>query len=88
MALRNLVKQYPKTTTPAVRDVNLDIAPGEFMTFLGPSGSGKTTTLNMIAGFVAVTSGEILIAGEDVARMPAHKRDIGMVFSTTRSSRT
>jgi putative spermidine/putrescine transport system ATP-binding protein len=80
VALRNLVKQYPKTTTPAVRDVNLDIAPGEFMTFLGPSGSGKTTTLNMIAGFVAVTSGEILIAGEDVARMPAHKRDIGMVF--------
>ena len=80
VALRNLVKQYPKTTAPAVRDVNLDIAPGEFMTFLGPSGSGKTTTLNMIAGFVAVTSGEILIAGEDVARMPAHKRDIGMVF--------
>ena len=80
LALRSLVKEYPKTTKPAVRDVNLDIAPGEFMTFLGPSGSGKTTTLNMIAGFVSVTSGEILIAGEDVARMPAHKRDIGMVF--------
>jgi putative spermidine/putrescine transport system ATP-binding protein len=80
LTLRNLVKQYPKTPQPAVRDVNLDIAPGEFMTFLGPSGSGKTTTLNMIAGFVSVTSGEILIAGEDVARMPAHKRDIGMVF--------
>lgn len=80
LTLRNLVKQYPRTENPAVRDVNLDIAPGEFMTFLGPSGSGKTTTLNMIAGFVSVTSGEILIAGEDVARMPAHKRDIGMVF--------
>ncbi len=80
LSLRNLVKEYPKTTKPAVRDVNLDIAPGEFMTFLGPSGSGKTTTLNMIAGFVSVTSGEILLAGEDVARMPAHKRDIGMVF--------
>ena len=78
--LRRLVKQYPKTASPAVRDVNLDIAAGEFMTFLGPSGSGKTTTLNMIAGFVSVTSGEILIAGQDVARMPAHKRDIGMVF--------
>jgi putative spermidine/putrescine transport system ATP-binding protein len=80
LTLRDLVKQYPRTVSPAVRDVNLEIAPGEFMTFLGPSGSGKTTTLNMIAGFVSVTSGEILIAGEDVARMPAHKRDIGMVF--------
>ena len=80
LTLRNLVKQYPRTVSPAVRDVNLDIASGEFMTFLGPSGSGKTTTLNMIAGFVSVTSGQILIAGEDVARMPAHKRDIGMVF--------
>ena len=80
LSLRNLGKEYPKTTKPAVRDVNLDVAPGEFMTFLGPSGSGKTTTLNMIAGFVSVTSGEILLAGEDVARMPAHKRDIGMVF--------
>ncbi len=80
LTLRHLVKHYPRMTSPAVRDVNLDIAAGEFMTFLGPSGSGKTTTLNMIAGFVSVTSGEILIAGEDVARMPAHKRDIGMVF--------
>lgn len=80
LSLRKLVKEYPKTAKPAVQDVNLDIAPGEFMTFLGPSGSGKTTTLNMIAGFVSVTSGEILIADEDVARMPAHKRDIGMVF--------
>ena len=80
LSLRNLVKKYPGMPTPAVRDVNLDIAPGEFMTFLGPSGSGKTTTLNMIAGFVSVTSGEILIDSEDVARMPAHKRDIGMVF--------
>ena len=80
LSLRGLVKQYPRTAAPAVQDVNLDIAPGEFMTFLGPSGSGKTTTLNMIAGFVSVTSGEILIAGDDVARMPAHKRDIGMVF--------
>lgn len=80
LSLRSLVKQYPRTVEPAVRDVNLDVAPGEFMTFLGPSGSGKTTTLNMIAGFVSVTAGEILIAGEDVAQMPAHKRDIGMVF--------
>lgn len=80
LSLRKLVKQYPGAPKPAVCDVNLDIAPGEFMTFLGPSGSGKTTTLNMIAGFVAVTSGEILIDSEDVAQMPAHKRDLGMVF--------
>ncbi|MCW2901495.1 MAG: polyamine transporter ATP-binding protein, partial [Streptosporangiaceae bacterium] len=53
---------------------------GEFMTFLGPSGSGKTTMLNMIAGFVEVTSGSIYIDGDDIVGLPAHRRNIGVVF--------
>ncbi|WP_166868545.1 MULTISPECIES: ABC transporter ATP-binding protein [unclassified Salinibacterium] len=80
VVLRNVVKSYGNGTANAVDNVSLTIAGGEFMTFLGPSGSGKTTTLNAIAGFLDITSGEILIAGEDVSRVPAHKRDLGMVF--------
>lgn len=78
--LVDLTKAYAQAARPAVDSVNLEIAPGEFMTFLGPSGSGKTTTLNMIAGFTSVTSGQILVNGQDIARTPAHKRDMGMVF--------
>ncbi|MDQ4055135.1 MAG: ABC transporter ATP-binding protein [Actinomycetota bacterium] len=66
----------------AVAGINLDIAPGEFMTFLGPSGSGKTTTLNMIAGFEDLTSGHVVIADTDVSNLPSHKRDLGMVFQS------
>ena len=78
LELRGVRKEYDGQ--PAVDSVSLDIAPGEFMTFLGPSGSGKTTTLNMIAGFVEPTAGEILLAGADISPMPPHRRGIGMVF--------
>ncbi|MDB5523042.1 MAG: spermidine/putrescine transporter [Rhizobium sp.] len=64
----------------ALNEVSLHIEPGEFMTLLGPSGSGKTTTLNMIAGFTEVSSGELRIGGESVVGLPAHKRNIGVVF--------
>jgi spermidine/putrescine transport system ATP-binding protein len=64
----------------AVDDLSLDIASGEFLTLLGASGSGKTTTLRMIAGFEPPTSGEILMAGQPIARLPAFKRDINTVF--------
>ena len=64
----------------AVDTVDLDIAPGEFMTLLGPSGSGKSTTLNMIAGFVEPTSGEISLGGRRSRPLPPHRRGIGMVF--------
>ena len=64
----------------AVRDVDLDVRPGELMTLLGPSGCGKTTTLRMIAGFQAPSGGRILIAGRDVTHVPANQRDIGFVF--------
>ena len=53
---------------------------GEFVTLLGPSGSGKTTTLRMIAGFTSPTGGSIEIDGQDMTRVPPHRRDVGMVF--------
>ena len=64
----------------AVRDVTLDVRPGELMTLLGPSGCGKTTTLRMIAGFQQPSAGRIAIAGQDVTHVPANRRDIGFVF--------
>jgi putative spermidine/putrescine transport system ATP-binding protein len=66
--------------TPVVRDLTLEIYPGEFLTMLGPSGSGKTTTLMMLAGFEQPDAGEILLDGRPVTRLPPHKRGIGMVF--------
>jgi putative spermidine/putrescine transport system ATP-binding protein len=78
ISLRNVTKRYGGKAV--VDNVDLVIEPGEFMTFLGPSGSGKTTTLNMIAGFASVTEGLLHIYGKPVAKVPAHKRDIGMVF--------
>ncbi len=64
----------------AVDEVSFSIQPGEFISLLGPSGSGKTTILMNIAGFQAPTNGEVLVAGVDVLPLPAHKRNIGMVF--------
>jgi len=78
--ISNASKIYPGMTQPAVDDVSLDIAPGEFMTFLGPSGSGKTTMLSMIAGFVSLSAGTINIDGRDITRLKPHKRDLGVVF--------
>ncbi|MFQ6024600.1 MAG: ABC transporter ATP-binding protein [Acidiferrobacterales bacterium] len=66
--------------TLVVKDLNLDIERGEFLTMLGPSGSGKTTCLLMLAGFEAITHGDILLAGESLKNVPPYKRDIGMVF--------
>ena len=72
-------KSYDSATL-VVKNLNLDIDRGEFLTMLGPSGSGKTTCLMMLAGFESATSGEILLGGESLNHVPAHKRDIGMVF--------
>ena len=62
--------------------VNLNISPGELVTLLGPSGCGKTTTLRMIAGLEAPSSGRILIGDEDVTHLPAEKRDVTMLFQS------
>ena len=63
-----------------VKDLNLSVARGEFLTMLGPSGSGKTTCLMMLAGFETATHGEILLDGKPINNIPPHKRGIGMVF--------
>lgn len=67
-------------STLVVRDLNLDIQAGEFLSLLGPSGSGKTTTLMMLAGFESPTAGEIFLAGKPITKTPPHKRNFGMVF--------
>ena len=66
--------------TRAVDAVDMSIQEGEFFSLLGPSGCGKTTTLRMIAGFETPTEGSIEVGGVDVTHVPAHKRDMGMVF--------
>ena len=66
--------------TLVVKDLNLKIGKGEFLTMLGPSGSGKTTCLMMLAGFETATHGEILLDGRPINQVPPHKRGIGMVF--------
>ncbi|MBV9563509.1 MAG: ABC transporter ATP-binding protein [Bradyrhizobium sp.] len=63
-----------------VKNLDLDIRKGEFVTLLGPSGSGKTTTLMMLAGFEVPTQGNIYLAGRPINNLPPHRRDIGMVF--------
>ena len=65
-----------------VKDLNLKIAKGEFVTMLGPSGSGKTTCLMMLAGFETATHGEINLGGVSINDIPPHKRGIGMVFQS------
>ncbi|MEO1952338.1 spermidine/putrescine ABC transporter ATP-binding protein [Thioclava sediminum] len=66
--------------TLVVKDLNLSIGKGEFLTMLGPSGSGKTTCLMMLAGFETATNGEIRLDGQNINMVPPHKRGIGMVF--------
>src|SRR5574344_1000772 len=75
----NIQKSYDGKSL-IVKDLNLDIQHGEFLTLLGPSGSGKTTSLMMLAGFETPTSGTIELAGRSLDDVPAYKRNIGMVF--------
>ncbi len=64
----------------AVKELSLEIAPGEFFCLLGPSGCGKTTTLRCVAGFERLDSGDILFGDKSVVELPPHRRQIGMVF--------
>ncbi|WP_137388419.1 ABC transporter ATP-binding protein [Rhodoligotrophos defluvii] len=78
VAITGLTKRYGAVV--ALDQVSLAVAPGEFVTLLGPSGSGKTTLLMAVAGFSRPDSGSIAIDGQEIVRLPPHKRNIGMVF--------
>ena len=82
LTLKNISRSYIKDNEKffAVQNVNLEVKPGEFLTFLGPSGCGKTTTLRMIAGFETPTEGQILLGDKDVTKIPANERGMGFVF--------
>ncbi len=78
--LERVVKRFGDLT--AVDGVDLDVERGEFFTLLGPSGCGKTTTLRMIAGFEEPTEGRVLLDGDDVSGLPAHRRPTNTVFQS------
>ena len=79
VAFEHVQKSYDGVSL-VVKDLNLSIGKGEFLTMLGPSGSGKTTCLMMLAGFETATHGEIRLDGQSINQVPPHKRGIGMVF--------
>jgi putative spermidine/putrescine transport system ATP-binding protein len=79
VAFEHVQKSYDGVQL-VVKDLNLAIGKGEFLTMLGPSGSGKTTCLMMLAGFETATNGEIKLDGVNINEVPPHKRGIGMVF--------
>ena len=80
VSLREVRKSYG--SLEVVKGIDLEIAPGEFISLLGPSGCGKTTVLRMLGGFESLNDGVIAISGHDVTRIPAHRRDINTVFQS------
>ena len=76
--LQNVLKKFGKNVV--LKNINLDVKPGEFLVLLGPSGCGKTTTLRLIAGVEKVDSGRIFIGERDVTDLPPQKRNVSMVF--------
>ena len=80
LTLSNVSKQFGESY--AVRDFNLDVEKGEFVSFLGPSGCGKTTTLRMVAGFETPTDGGITLDGHDITNKAPNQRNMGMIFQS------
>ncbi|MGW4111301.1 ABC transporter ATP-binding protein [Actinosynnema sp. NPDC004786] len=78
LRLEGLRKAFGGQT--ALDGLDLELAEGELVSLLGPSGCGKTTALRIVAGFEAADAGRVLVAGRDITRVPANKRDMGMVF--------
>jgi spermidine/putrescine ABC transporter ATP-binding subunit len=76
--IKNIVKTFDKQVV--LKGISLDIMENEFVTLLGPSGCGKTTLLRIIAGFLEATEGHVIMDGEDIASIPAYKRDVNTVF--------
>ncbi len=80
LSLKSVSKRYQDAV--AVENLSLDVGRGELVALLGPSGCGKTTTLRMIAGLAAATSGRVIVAGRDVTVEPPYQRDMGLVFQS------
>lgn len=80
IAVRGLVRRYGRVA--ALDGVDLDVAQGEFLTLLGPSGSGKTTLLMILAGFTRPDAGSVRFGGEEMVRVPPHRRNLGVVFQS------
>lgn len=80
VTVRDLCKRFPGST--GADRVSFDLPSGQFLTLLGPSGSGKTTTLMMIAGFLQPDEGTIEVEGQNIARLPPNKRNLGVVFQS------
>jgi putative spermidine/putrescine transport system ATP-binding protein len=78
LSIQAIRKSYGNVV--ALESVSIDVAKGEFLTFLGPSGSGKSTTLYVIAGFLEPSAGDVLLEGASILTIPSNKRNIGMVF--------
>ena len=76
--IKNVSKRFGEKV--ALRDINLYVRKGEFMTILGPSGCGKTTLLRLLAGFDTATEGNITIGGNDITNLPPYKRNVNTVF--------
>ena len=79
--IKNVNKVYQGNNV-VVKDLNLNVYEGEFLTFLGSSGCGKTTTLRMVAGFEDITEGTILIEGENIEDQEPFERNVNTVFQT------
>lgn len=83
VVLKNVLKNYRVgVLKDTLRNINMEIADGEFIVFVGPSGCGKSTLLRMIAGLEDITSGELLIGGQYMNDVPPVDRNIGMVFQS------
>ena len=80
LSLQQLSLSYGKSV--AVHALDLDVPQGQLISLLGPSGCGKTTTMRAVAGLLTPTSGHIHLAGADITRLPAQRRDIGLVFQS------
>ena len=81
LELIDLTLAYGKGAS-AVERLSLTVARGELLSVLGPSGCGKTTTMRAVAGLLTPLAGRIVLAGQDITRVPANRRDIGLVFQS------
>src|SRR5438132_1883625 len=76
--VRGVAKRFRDTRV--IEELDLQVRAGEFVSLLGPSGCGKTTLLRIIAGLLAADRGRVTLDGADITRVPAHKRNVGVVF--------